>query len=94
MFENMITSVLDSKMSPLKREGVKLTNVKYQNQDVVLATNLPANYKACFYTLLAELNGFGLKITDVLYKNLPAMIISDLPAQYKGAIQSYVRNNF
>lgn len=94
MFDLMINGVLDSKLKPLKQLGIKLTNVKYQKEDVIIATNLPTNYKAELNSLINELVGFGLKVSDVFYKNTPAMILSNIPAQYKQAILNYISNNF
>ena len=94
MFDFVINGILDSKLKPLKQKGVKLTNVKYQQEDVIIATSLPTNYKAEFNEILNELKSFGLKITDVFYKNTPAVIFSNIPEEYKDKIKNYIRSNF
>lgn len=92
MFDFIIKNALDQYMAPLKAEGVQLTNCVYQNEDIVLATNLPTNYEAMFNSTLNKLKEFGIKTEVVNYKHRKALALKNLPKEHKKIIQSYIES--
>ena len=83
MFDDVVKNQIQNYLRQLKF-------VIFRNEEVILLTNIPSNFRAQFHSQLSDLESFGLKWTEIRYKGTPAVIISNLPAQFKKIIQDAV----
>lgn len=91
MFDNVVKSQIQNYLKQLKFARIDFANVLFKNEEVILLTNIPSNFKAQFNSQLNDLESFGMKWDEILYKQTPAVIISRLPGQFKKVIQEAVR---
>ena len=90
MFDDVVKNQIQNYLRQLKFARINFANVIFRNEEVILLTNIPSNFRAQFHSQLSDLESFGLKWTEIRYKGTPAVIISNLPTQFKKIIQDAV----
>ena len=88
MFEGIIRNQIKKHLKTLKQHNIQLAFEEYQNAPVIIASNLPSDYKSVFSKMIDALGKVGVSHEiDTLNK---IVRFTNLPSKYVGMIKSCI----